>query len=338
MNRIIRVLLNISILFLISFSLFAGGNSENSSAASTAQPVAQSESEASPYPMTVTDGLGTQMVIGAQPESIASLTLFTDEVLIDLLEPGMLAAVTFLSTDDTYSNVVDQAALVPVQMELNVEQLIDLYPDIIFTANWSDAGKIDQLRQAGLTVYAVNTPFTMEGIQQEILTLGRVLNRREAAEDLVAGMRERLAELESLVSDGVASGIIRPLSAIDYSNWDSASGVDTTWQALLEAAGVGNAAAALESGDFGQVPISKEALVEIDPDVLVLPGFIWGDPQGAENFLSEVVEDPALSGVTAIREDRVFLMPERLKSTYSQYIVDGAFFIARQVYPEVFPE
>ncbi len=337
MNRKFRVILLLSLSLLISVSLFAGGQSEPNAAAEG--PAAeQTVGESVQFPMTVTDGLGNEMVIERLPERIASLTLFSDEVLFELVGPERLAAVTFLASDPVYSNIADQADVFSVQLDLNVEALIDIFPDIIFTADWSDAAKVEQLRQAGLTVYALSTPFTIEGIQREILQLGTIVGAEDEARNLIDEMNRSLDDLRETVDGAISAGTVGTRRVMDYSTWGSASGVDTTFQAMLDAAGAVNAVAELEAGDFGQVPVSKEVLVEQNPDVLVLPGFIWGDPDGAENFLEETTGDPALAGVAAVVEGRTFLMPEHLKSTYSQYIVDGIYFLAENVYPEAFAE
>jgi iron complex transport system substrate-binding protein len=107
---------------------------------------------------------------------------------------------------------------------------------------------------------------------------------------------------------------------------------------VLELAGVENAAAALEPGDFGQVPMSKEVVVELNPDFLFVPGFIWGDPGAAEDFLRSVLEDPAFEGLTAIENEQVIAFPERLKGTYSHYLMDAAEAVAETVYPEYFAD
>ncbi len=38
------------------------------------------------YPLTVTDSLGTEMVIEAKPEKIVSMILGTDEMLLELVD------------------------------------------------------------------------------------------------------------------------------------------------------------------------------------------------------------------------------------------------------------
>jgi iron complex transport system substrate-binding protein len=50
------------------------------------------------------------------------------------------------------------------------------------------------------------------------------------------------------------------------------------------------------------------------------------------------MEDPALQGLSAMREGRVFQMPEGLKAAASQYIVDAVEYLAQLAYPHVFNE
>ena len=89
------------------------------------------------------------------------------------------------------------------------------------------------------------------------------------------------------------------------------------------APGSSTASAGLAADEWGQVPLSREKLLQLDPDILVLPGWVYGNPQGASAFFSQVTGDPSLKGLRAVKAGRVYQMPERLKSTTSQYIVDG---------------
>ena len=80
---------------------------------------------------------------------------------------------------------------------------------------------------------------------------------------------------------------------------------------------------------------SKEKLIELDPDVLVLPGWVYGNAGGAEEFYRRVTSDPALRSLKAVRNRRVVRMPENLRAATSQYIVEAVEFLARAVYPEL---
>ena len=99
--------------------------------------------------------------------------------------------------------------------------------------------------------------------------------------------------------------------------------------------GCGTPPTGLPVDSWGQVPLSKEKLIELDPDILVLPGWVYGKPRGAADFYRQVTSDPALRGLKAVRSRRVLRMPENLRATTSQYIVDAIEFLARAAYPEL---
>ena len=68
----------------------------------------------------------------------------------------------------------------------------------------------------------------------------------------------------------------------------------------------------------------------------MLPGWVYGNPRGADAFFAQVTGDPALRKLRAVRTGRVYQMPERLKSSTSQYIVDAVEWLARTAYPDLF--
>ena len=320
-----------ALLVLLAGPAFATGTAETQRGATPA--AAPGSAEPDGFPMEVTDSVGNRMTVASRPESIISLSLFSDEVLFELVDPARLAGASSLAASPIYSNVAERAARVQPTVDFNVEQIIDIYPDVIFAANWSEADKVAQLRNAGLIVYQVATPFSVDGIKDEIRAIARVVGEVDAAEALVARMETRIAALERAVGTIPESG---RATALDYNTWGTANGVDTTWSEVLRLAGVVNAAAPFQAGDFGQVPMSKELLVELDPDVIFLPGYVWGDDAGAESFRNEVLRDPAFAGLQAIASGRVHMVPENLKGTYSQFLIDAAEFVARLVYPDRF--
>lgn len=279
------------------------------------------------YPLTIEDGMGNTLVISSEPTSVSSKTLFTDEILLDMLEPEKLSSLTNVAKEKHYSNIANQLPDGVPLLDLNVEAVLGNGPDIVFAANWSDAGVVEQLKQAGIVVYLVNTPFTLKGIEQEIRKIGRILNAETAANEIVNRMQNRLDALSNQTSKISSSKIV----ALDYNPWGTASGAATTWNAVLSESGLINGSAEFEQGPYGQVAMSKELVIEIDPDVLFLPGWIYGDNDGANAFLEQVKNDPALSGVKAVRLGQVYQVPEALRGTYSQYIIDTIEFVVESV-------
>jgi iron complex transport system substrate-binding protein len=277
------------------------------------------------YPLTVLDGMGNSITLEKEPTTISSKTLFTDEILLSILEPNRLTSLTNLATDSNFSNISESLPKNVPLLDFSIEAIIANYPDLVFAANWSDAGKVEQLKNAGIVVYLVNTPFSIDGIQAEIMKLGQILNVEDQAKAVVAEMNARLdsfsAEKKLLATHN--------LVALDYNSWGTSSGVDTTWNAVLSQVGIINGSAKYEQGAFGQVAMSKELVVEINPDILFLPGWIYGDANAATDFLSQVLNDPALQSVKAIKDQRVFQIPENLRGTYSHYIIDTIDYVAQ---------
>ncbi len=333
--RRIRMFGIVLALLAVMLTPLAAAGAEESSTSPDLPAAVPSEAEQARYPMTFTDDLGVEVVLERRPESVLSLSLFSDEVLMEMLPAESFAAVTSMTVNPVYSNVAEQAAGMEPVIEFNVEQIISLYPDLVIAANWSEAGKVEQLRQAGIPVYQINTPSNIAEIKAAVVQLGELVGRTTEAEELNARMDQDLHDLAARV--GALKDDER-LSAIDYNSWGSANGGNTTWDLVLELAGIENAVGDMEVGDFGQVQLSKEVLIEVDPDILFLPSYIWGEDGAADAFYRQTVEDPALAGVQAIEDDRVYIFPERLKGSYSQYLVQAAWAASEMAYPDLFAE
>lgn len=283
------------------------------------------------YPLTTTDGMGQEITLSKAPKTISSKTLFTDEIFLSMLDASRISSLTNYANEPNYSNITNR---IPAQMPLldfNVEAIIGHYPDIVFAANWSDAGKVEQLKQAGIAVYLVNTPFTIEGIKAEITKLGHLLNAQDGAAAVIETMESQLSTYQQKVSDIKTQNWV----ALDYNSWGTSSGVNTTWQAVLDSAGIVNASATYEQGAFGQVAMSKELIVDINPDILFLPGWIYGEDSAASAFYQQVITDPALQNVKAIKQGRVYQIPENLRGTYSQYIANTVGYVVDVVHASI---
>ncbi len=318
-----RLVLTVLCMLCAAFAVSAAGAMEEQAAADAGEG----------YPMTFIDDLETEVTLHARPESVISLTSFSDEVLFELLPDEAFAAVSTIALNKAYSNVLDRASRIEPVIEFNVEQIISIYPDLVIAANWSEAPKVEQLRKAGIPVYQIDTPFDIEGIIEAVSVLGDLTGRTEEAAELNRNIEMRA---QDLMQRAAAVPENERVSAIDYNSWATANGFGTTWDLVLSLAGIDNAVSHMETGDFGQVPLSKEVVIDLDPDILFLPSYVWGDDDAADAFYRQVVGDPALSGVKALREERVYVFPEKLKNSYSHFLLDAAETAARMAYPGYF--
>ena len=288
---------------------------------------------AADWPLTVTDDAGSQVTIAAKPARIVSLTMFTDEVLLELVEPARILAVTTFAADPAISNVAEKAKAVPQKLAMNVEILVAMKPDLLFVANWTEADKVKQLRDAGIPVYLTGTGTTVDQIREKIARVGELVGETAKAKKLLGTMDARLAAVEKRLAKIPSAG---RLSVVDYTVWGAAQGKGSSWDEIVRRAGLVNAAGAIAADQWGQVPLSKESLLELDPDILVLPGWTYDDPKGAEAFFAKTTTDPVLKALKAVRNGRAVMMPESLKTATSQYLVDAVEWLAKTAYPALF--
>ncbi len=262
------------------------------------------------------------------PSRLVSLTLMTDEMLLDLVVPERIAALSAFAADPRLSNVAERAGDYPA-MAFHVEPVLALRPDRVFVADWSDEAKVNQLRAAGIPVTLVRSPTSMDEIRVALLDVARTVHVEARAHELIATMDRILAEVEKQVST-IPPG--ERLTVLDLHAWGSVSAAGSSWDALLQAAGLVNAAAGLRSDRHGQAPLSTEKLLVLDPDLIVLPGWLPGDPGAAERFRENLLADPSLRPLRALQTGQVLLMPERLRSTTSHYIAHGVAFLSEAAY------
>jgi len=198
-------------------------------------------------------------------------------------------------------------------------------------ANWSDAASVKQLRDAHLSVYVLASGLTVASIEEKIRALGVLSDSAARASDIIAGMESRLAAVAKTVAALPADKRAR---VMDYATWGSSQGRGSSWDEVINRAGAIDAVADRTADQWGQVPLSKENILQIAPDIL--PGWVDGDPKGASAFFSQITGDPGLQTLAAVRNRKVYMMPEKLRSTTSQYVVDAVEWLARTAYPSLF--
>jgi iron complex transport system substrate-binding protein len=82
--------------------------------------------------------------------------------------------------------------------------------------------------------------------------------------------------------------------------------------------------------------LSKEKILEVDPDVLMFSDYSSTQEGDTVLFRKEVLSDPALQSIKAIKNNNIIIIKDRYRYAASQYIGDGILDIAKKTYPEYF--
>lgn len=261
---------------------------------------------------------------------VVSLGLMTDELVTALLPPQRILALSRAVDDPVLSNALEAARSIKARAWLNLELLVSLNPDLILAADWADTDALAFLRQKGYAVYVVKTPRTWAEVKAAVLELGGYLGVPQAARDLLAQLASQEAELER-----VRRKINKPVTVLEYNSFGSTMGGGTLWDDMAALAGVKNLARGLNTDAYGYAPLSREMLVRLDPDWLVLPSEEALEVYGQPGLLAQWRADPLFRGLGAVRAGRLLFLPESLKTSTSHAVLGAALALQRAAYPDL---
>ncbi|MEN6413552.1 MAG: ABC transporter substrate-binding protein [Veillonellales bacterium] len=287
--------------------------------------------EAPPAGYEVQDSTGAVVKLSGQPRRIVSLTLGTDEILLGLVPVDRIAALTYLSDDPGICSAAEQANQVPVKIRDSAESVISLQPDLVIIADWMNPALAKSVRDAGIPVYVYKTPNTVAEVKQSVLEISRLVGEEAKGRQIVAGMEEELERVDAVVKT-IPSDQRQTLVALSFMG--AFGSKDSLFDDMCRYAGVVNGAAAV--GLTKENTLSKEQIVGINPDVLLLPDWDYDGKRNIEQYRLQVQNDPALQTVKAIRHQRLVQVPDRYLYSVSQSIVYGVRDIAKAAYPQYF--
>mgnify|MGYP000944562024 FL=1 len=288
--------------------------------------------EQKPAAYTVTDIEGTAVDFPAPPERIVTLSMSTDEVMLGLVEPERIAAVNGLLDDPVSSNVTGLVKAIPQRIgNPTAEELMALHPDLVVVPDWGDLTIVPSLREVGLKVVVCKGARNLAEIRETITLLAAAAGVPERGEKLLTMMDEKLAGIQEKAAQIPQEERKR---VVLISLMAGYGGLGSSFDEACRYAGVVNGRAELGIRDF-QV-MTKEQLVQIDPDILFLPTYNDHGNYDVDKFRREYLGDPSLQTMKAIRS-KSFAEPfEGYIYNCSQDFVFGVQEIAYCAYGDAF--
>ncbi|MDQ3458169.1 MAG: ABC transporter substrate-binding protein [Deinococcota bacterium] len=268
------------------------------------------------YPLTVSDDLGREVTLEAEPERIVSMLPSHTEVVCAVGACDKLVGV------DDYSDFPLEVTSLPRLggglTGADVEAIIALEPDLVLASQYGELA--ETLAGAGLTVYAGSSQSYEEALA-EFELLGRMVGREEEGALLAERVRSEVEEVAALTASQEAPRVYYEIDPTPYS-----VGPGSFMGVLIAKAG-GDNIVGEEMGDFPQ--LDPEFVVASDPEVIVVGEFSAG----------ELPQRPGWEAVTAVGEGRVValsLEESTLVSRPGPRMAEAVRLFARLFHPELF--
>jgi iron complex transport system substrate-binding protein len=201
------------------------------------------------------------------PQHVMSLSMCTDDLLLELLPPERIASVSYYARDPTISYQWPQAAKVRINWG-TVEEVLAEKPDLVLAGTYTTPAARSLLKKLHWPLLEIAPAADFDEIRTVTRQVAHALGRQTAGEALIEKMDATLRELAAS----------RPRQLIRVAAWGeggSIPGKGTMFDTILNAAGGVNVASSL-SGEYTSFDV--EQLLAARPDVLAYAGNISDTP------------------------------------------------------------
>ncbi len=299
----------------------------------------------------VTDQLGRQVRIPDRVDRVVVLQHQTLNLLVQLNATKTIVGILGnwkQQLGDGYQRLVPELASLPTPGDMthvDLEKLVSLHPQVVFVTNYAPQEMIDQIQHLGIAVIAISLRAGEEkqqnrlnpqlhneeqaynqGLKDGIRLIGTVVNHQKQAEELINATFSQRQETSVRLKGIPATQRIRVYMA----NPDLTTYGSGKYTGLMMAhAGALNVAAATVNG-YKQV--SMEQILTWDPQVIFVQ-------DRYPRVIDEINQQPAWQTVDAVKNHRVYLMPEYAKAwgyPMPEALALGELWMASILYPEKF--
>jgi iron complex transport system substrate-binding protein len=205
----------------------------------------------------------TALAAQGVPSRIVSLTICTDQLLLQLVEPERIVSLSYLAADPRYFPDAETARRFTLNHGL-AEEVIALKPDLVLATVFSAGFTTSLLERQGYRVQRFGIAKDLDEVREQVMTLGALTGRTTQAATLVDTLQTAVA---------ASSARLRPLlegeRAVFLSNNGVVYGSDTLQDSFLHSLGLVNVAS--EAGLHGPAPMTLEALIAARPTLVFMP-------------------------------------------------------------------
>lgn len=271
----------------------------------TQEPDKTEEPEEDPFPFELTTYNDMVVTFTKVPETVIAANTNTADQLFAM---GLGDKIQYVCYKNSEINPEFQAEYdtkeVLNEKAATLEQLLEVSPDFVYGRSSAFSEKNGTTHDT-LTGYGITSLSSIEGyklgadvedVYQDFYNLGRIFNIEDKAEEVVNGMKEKIADVEKKI-EGTETARVFVFDAL-FEDGPYTCGNNFTTQ-LIRHAGGENIFADM---DKTWATVSWESVVEKDPEVIVINDY---GSTTLEEKIAQLKENPVLAEVSAIKNDRI---------------------------------
>jgi iron complex transport system substrate-binding protein len=268
--------------------------------------------------------LGAYAQPDADPRRIVTLGGSVTEIVYAL---GAGDQVVGVDASSVYPEAATEKPNVGYFRKVPAEGVLSLNPSLVLALEGTGPPTVfEQFRSAGVrTVQVPDTP-SVTGAKQKIQTIGDLLGRSARGDSLIAAMERDLDEARALRAEAASTPSVLFVYARGSGTMNVA-GRGTSAAAMIELAGGENAITGFE----GFKPMSAEAVVEAEPDVILALTRGLESIGGTEGLL----EQPGIPLTPAGKQKRIVAMDDLLLLGFGPRLGTAVQRLTDKLHPEL---
>ncbi|MBR1812678.1 MAG: ABC transporter substrate-binding protein [Lachnospiraceae bacterium] len=262
--------------------------------------------------VTFTDMTGREITLDAPADRIVALTASDCEILYALGAGDKLVG---RGEYCDYPAEVFEVPSVQSGYETNIEQIIELKPDVLVMATMAQTvEQVEQLENAGIKV-VVSDAQNIEGVYTAINMLGTLTGKTAEATTIVDSMKKTFDEVSAKADEESAGSIYFEVSPLQYGLWTAGKG--TFMDEIANMLGLKNAFADVE----GWAEISEEQVIERAPDYILTITMYFGEGPTPEE---EILSRKGWENIPAVKNQKILNLQNNELSRPAPRLADAA--------------
>lgn len=301
----------------------------------------------------VTDQLGRSVTIPDSVDRVVVLQHQTLNLLVQLDATDKIVGVMSNWREQlgkNYERLAPELAKIPTLGDLthvDAESLVKLQPQVVFVTNYAPQEMIDKISKLGIPVIAISlqkdaggkknsiNPDIIneeqaynDGLKEGISLIGDIVNKSNSAEKLIQATFNQRQQVSERIADIPQQERVKAYMANpDLTTYGSGKYTGV----MMEHAGAYNVAAETIKG-YKQV--SLEQIISWNPEVIFIQ-------DRYPKVVDEINQDPRWQVIDAVKNKRVYLMPEYAKAwgyPMPEAMAIGELWMAKKLYPAKFAD